>query len=126
MLAELVRATADAARRTRSSAPPPPAPTRTSARASCAAASPTRSGTARRRSSGSCASSASSPSRRAGTDLARLAFEAGYADQAHLTRECSRLAGLPPAALLASGAGPAGEASVSFKIDGPVAASLAA
>jgi AraC-like DNA-binding protein len=46
------------------------------------------------------------------TDLARLAFEAGYADQAHLTRECSRLAGLPPAALLASGAGPAGEKSV--------------
>jgi AraC-like DNA-binding protein len=48
-------------------------------------------------------------------DLARLALEAGYADQAHLTRECSRLAGLPPAALLASGAGPAGERSVSFK-----------
>jgi AraC-like DNA-binding protein len=43
------------------------------------------------------------------TDLARLALEVGYADQAHLTRECSRLAGLPPAALLASGAGPAGE-----------------
>ena len=60
------------------------------------------------------------------TELARLALEAGYADQAHLTRECSRLAGLPPAALLASGAGPAGEASVSFKIDGPLAASLAA
>jgi AraC-like DNA-binding protein len=31
--------------------------------------------------------------------LADLAFEAGYADQAHLTRECTRLAGLPPAAL---------------------------
>jgi hypothetical protein len=45
-------------------------------------------------------------------DLARLALEAGYADQAHLTRECTRLAGLPPAALLASGAGPAGERSV--------------
>jgi len=43
------------------------------------------------------------------TNLARLAFEAGYADQAHLTRECTRLAGLPPAALLASGAGPGGE-----------------
>jgi AraC-like DNA-binding protein len=42
-------------------------------------------------------------------DLARLAFEAGYADQAHLTRECTRLAGLPPAALLATGAGPGGE-----------------
>jgi AraC-like DNA-binding protein len=48
-------------------------------------------------------------------DLARLALEAGYADQAHLTRECSRLAGLPPAALLTSGAGPAGDRSVSFK-----------
>ena len=60
------------------------------------------------------------------TDLARLALEAGYADQAHLTRECSRLSGLPPAVLLASGAGPAGEASVSFKIAGPVAATLAA
>jgi AraC-like DNA-binding protein len=61
-----------------------------------------------------------------GTDLARLALEAGYADQAHLTRECSRLAGLPPAALLASGAGPAGDTSASFKTDGPVAATLAA
>jgi AraC-like DNA-binding protein len=44
-------------------------------------------------------------------DLARLAFAAGYADQAHLTRECRRLAGLPPAALLATGAGPVGEPS---------------
>jgi AraC-like DNA-binding protein len=43
------------------------------------------------------------------TDLAGLAFEAGYADQAHLTRECTRLAGLPPAALLQTGAGPGGE-----------------
>jgi AraC-like DNA-binding protein len=33
-------------------------------------------------------------------DLAALAFEAGYADQAHLTRETKRLAGLPPAALV--------------------------
>jgi AraC-like DNA-binding protein len=32
-------------------------------------------------------------------DLARLALEAGYADQAHLTRECTRLAGLAPGAL---------------------------
>jgi AraC-like DNA-binding protein len=32
-------------------------------------------------------------------DLARLAAQAGYADQAHLTRECTRLAGLAPAAL---------------------------
>jgi len=32
-------------------------------------------------------------------DLAGLAAEAGYADQAHLTRESQDLAGLPPAAL---------------------------
>ncbi len=32
-------------------------------------------------------------------DLARLATETGYVDQAHLTRESTRLAGLPPAAL---------------------------
>ena len=42
-------------------------------------------------------------------DLAWLALDAGYADQAHLTRECGRLSGLTPAALLASGATPAGE-----------------
>jgi AraC-like DNA-binding protein len=30
------------------------------------------------------------------TDLVRLAIDAGYADQAHLTRETRRLAGLPP------------------------------
>jgi AraC-like DNA-binding protein len=59
-------------------------------------------------------------------DLARLALEAGYADQAHLTRETRRLAGITPAALLSSGAGPAGERSVSFKTSGPVAATLAA
>jgi AraC-like DNA-binding protein len=34
-----------------------------------------------------------------GLDLAGLAAQAGYADQAHLTRECGRLAGLTPAAL---------------------------
>jgi AraC-like DNA-binding protein len=44
-----------------------------------------------------------------GGDLARLAAEAGYADQPHLTRDCARLTGLPAAALVASGAGPAGE-----------------
>ncbi|HET6954824.1 MAG TPA: helix-turn-helix domain-containing protein [Acidimicrobiales bacterium] len=33
-------------------------------------------------------------------DLAGLAAATGYADQAHLTRESRRLAGLPPAALL--------------------------
>ncbi len=32
-------------------------------------------------------------------DLARMAFDAGYADQAHLTRESVRLAGLTPARL---------------------------
>lgn len=32
--------------------------------------------------------------------LATLAAEAGYADQAHLTRECRRLAGVTPAALV--------------------------
>lgn len=41
--------------------------------------------------------------------LAELALEAGYADQPHLTRECVRLAGATPAALLAA------TASVSFK-----------
>ena len=42
-------------------------------------------------------------------DLARLAAEAGYADQSHLTRECSELCGLPAGALLAAGAVAAGE-----------------
>ena len=32
-------------------------------------------------------------------DLATVAIEAGYADQAHLTRECTRLSGLTPARL---------------------------
>lgn len=32
-------------------------------------------------------------------DLATVAAESGYADQAHLSRECVSLAGLPPAAL---------------------------
>src|SRR5919199_857655 len=45
---------------------------------------------------------------------AELAFPAGYAAQAHLTRGCRRLAGLPPAALLATGAGPAGDRSVAL------------
>ena len=40
-------------------------------------------------------------------DLVRVALDAGYADQAHLTRECTRLAGLPPARLMrARGARP--------------------
>jgi AraC-like DNA-binding protein len=37
-----------------------------------------------------------------GSDLADLAARLGYADQAHLTRETSRLAGKPPAALARS------------------------
>ena len=64
--------------------------------------------------------------RDAAPDLAWLALDAGYADQAHLTRECTRLAGLPPAALLAAGAGPAGDKSVSFKTFGTQAATIAA
>jgi AraC-like DNA-binding protein len=40
----------------------------------------------------------------AGVDLARLATELGYADQAHLTRECVRLSGLTPMRLAARGA----------------------
>jgi methylphosphotriester-DNA--protein-cysteine methyltransferase len=35
-------------------------------------------------------------------DLAALAVTAGYADQAHMTAECSRLGGAPPARLLAA------------------------
>ena len=38
-------------------------------------------------------------------DLAAIAAEAGYADQAHLTRECGRLSGLTPAALARQRAG---------------------
>jgi AraC-like DNA-binding protein len=38
----------------------------------------------------------------AAADLAAVAAETGYADQAHLTRESTRLAGLPPAALARS------------------------
>jgi len=45
----------------------------------------------------------------AGEDLARAALDAGYADQAHLTRECRRLAGRTPAQLAASRPAPAGE-----------------
>jgi hypothetical protein len=61
-----------------------------------------------------------------GDDLARRALDAGYADQAHLTRESTRLAGLPPAALLAEGAGAAGERSVSFKTGARAPATMAA
>jgi AraC-like DNA-binding protein len=61
-----------------------------------------------------------------GASLARLAADAGYADQAHLARESRRLAGLPPSALLAAGAGPAGERTGSFKAPGPAAGTMAA
>jgi AraC-like DNA-binding protein len=44
-----------------------------------------------------------------GGSLARLAADAGYADQAHLVRDCRRLAGTTPTVLLAAGATPAGE-----------------
>jgi AraC-like DNA-binding protein len=44
-----------------------------------------------------------------GGELARLALQAGYADQAHLTRETRRLAGRTPLDLVASRATPAGE-----------------
>ena len=45
-------------------------------------------------------------------DLARLALDAGYADQPHLGNDCRRLTGVTPGELLASGAGPAGEPAV--------------
>ena len=61
-----------------------------------------------------------------GAGLARLAFDAGYADQAHLTRECQRLAGRSPAALLRDGPMAAGEKSVSFNPIGAASATLAA
>ncbi len=43
---------------------------------------------------------------RRAVDLASLAAQAGYADQAHLTRETTQLAGLPPAALARTFAAP--------------------
>jgi methylphosphotriester-DNA--protein-cysteine methyltransferase len=49
--------------------------------------------------------------------LVRLALMAGYADQAHLTRECSRLSGLTPSAFLEEmrrSCGPAHDHAASF------------
>jgi AraC-like DNA-binding protein len=37
-------------------------------------------------------------------DLARIAADLGYADQAHMTRECVELSGMPPARLAATSA----------------------
>jgi AraC-like DNA-binding protein len=58
--------------------------------------------------------------------IADLAVEAGYADQAHLSRECRRLSGLPTSVLLADGPAPAGEKSDSFKPGSADSARLAA
>jgi AraC-like DNA-binding protein len=44
--------------------------------------------------------------------LSRLAFEAGYSDQAHLTRECAALTGVTPGALVAERRAPAGDAEL--------------
>jgi AraC-like DNA-binding protein len=55
---------------------------------------------------------------RSGDELARLALSAGYADQAHLTRETRRLAGRTPRELLLAGAGPAGERLAGATSDG--------
>jgi AraC-like DNA-binding protein len=38
---------------------------------------------------------------RSSRDLGQLAVDAGYADQAHMTTECTQLAGLPPRRLIA-------------------------
>ena len=59
-------------------------------------------------------------------DLGRLAAEAGYADQPHLTREARRLSGRTPLELVAAGAGPAGEKSESFNTAPAGSATLAA
>ena len=39
---------------------------------------------------------------RAGDELARVAFDAGYADQAHFAHDCRELAGVAPSVLLAA------------------------
>ena len=50
--------------------------------------------------------------------LVDLSSAAGYADQAHMTREVRRLSGTSPRQLLASGARAAGERAGSFKTCG--------
>lgn len=57
-----------------------------------------------------------------GGTLARLAADAGYADQAHLVCDCRRLAGTTPGALLADGATPAGEPGIMAETFKPAAA----
>jgi AraC-like DNA-binding protein len=61
-----------------------------------------------------------------GTALARLAADAGYADQAHLAREARRLSGRTPTQLLAAGATPTGEMSEAFNPAGVLSGTLAA
>lgn len=58
--------------------------------------------------------------------LARLAAEAGYADQPHMARELRRLSGRTPSELLASGARAAGERSGTSKTPAAGASMLGA
>jgi AraC-like DNA-binding protein len=53
-----------------------------------------------------------------GMPLAELSSAAGYADQAHMSREVRQLSGMTPRQLLASGARAAGEKAGSFKTCG--------
>ena len=53
-----------------------------------------------------------------GMTLAELACTAGYADQAHMSREVRQLSGMTPRQLLASGSRAAGERAGSFKTCG--------
>ena len=77
----------------------------TSASASCGGAARPPSATGPPRCAGCSGSGVSCPGPTPGhpaADLAGAAARLGYADQAHLTRECARLAGLTPATLLAA------------------------
>jgi AraC-like DNA-binding protein len=51
------------------------------------------------------------------TELARLALDAGYADQAHLTRETRRLAGVSPLAFVRDRSGRGDVTGVSRQVD---------